>query len=517
MKTYLFPFFFLLVLSSLKGQNFEFFVDKTKFTNLGIDNNQFFVDKVDGYFIFACWHQTSNDIGEPMKFSLQKIDENGVVFDELEFFGENSPLINIHKVGENYLLSYWYYTDTEKYKFHLILINRNFEILESISLPISENSIDPDASFEIPPSRILSYNEENILFAPFPITNELTYLLKLKFDYKGFYKNELVYQEETHMEKRALQIRQPFVINGKIVLYTLNGIIYFDNDLNEVNRISLSQSNIPNYMLSGGAFAAIDSSVYSLGTTVTVNPNKAFPFIAKMGENLLFNSNDTVRLKYINQNSLFKTGQYKYNSMDECFKRQEDGTFTGIMGYSWPGFGTLYMGDGSNSNTLNGRVIITNFDKDLNLLCQNNIYFKDYMISVYRGSYLGNGEYLITGSVDSIEYENDNANREFHPFFGIIKTDCHVPWSEGTLSSIHQPTQDDIKIHVYPNPVHDLIKAEFLDQYNYMSSKIIDVNGREVWRGKSADLREGIKVGAYSNGIYHVLFDGNYVGKFVKL
>ena len=65
--------------------------------------------------------------------------------------------------------------------------------------------------------------------------------------------------------------------------------------------------------------------------------------------------------------------------------------------------------------------------------------------------------------------------------------------------------------------MHDLIKAEFLDQYNYMSSKIIDVNGREVWRGKSADLREGIKVGAYSNGIYHVLFDGNYVGKFVKL
>ena len=104
----------------------------------------------------------------------------------------------------------------------------------------------------------------------------------------------------------------------------------------------------------------------------------------------------------------------------------------------------------------------------------------------------------------------------------------YPPWFPPTLIDYTTPPLPEpcmlstnqiqnIQINFHPNPTHDLIKAEFLDQYNYLSCKIIDVNGREVWKGMSNDLKDGIKVGAYSNGIYQVLFDGKYVGRFVKL
>ncbi len=517
MKSYLFLFFFLLVLSSLKGQNFECFVDETKFTNPGVEDNQYFVDKVDGYFIFGTWHQNSNDIFGPMVYSLQKIDGSGNVFDELELFGENSPRIDIHKTGENYLLSYWDYTDLGKFEFHLLLINRDFEELEYNKIKISDADLDPEASFLVTSSRVLNYKDENILFAPFPLTNEFTYLLKLRFDNNGFYKNEMTYQEEIHLPMRALYIRQPVVLNDQILLNTLSGLIVLDSNLVEVKRLLSSETKIPNYMISGGAFGASDKNIFTLGTYVSYNQNIATPFITKLSDEFKFDKKDTLNLKFVNPNPLFKPVLYKYSTMDECFAMQEDSSFTGIMGYSHTALGTVYLNDGSNSNTLTGRVIISKFDRDLNLLCQNNIYLKNHMLNVYRGVYLGKGEYLITGSIDSIELENDNAIREFHPFFGIIKTDCHVPWSEGTLSTINHFDLEHIGINFYPDPTHDLIKAEFIDQYNYMSCKIIDMTGKEVWRGKSADLKEGIKVGSFSNGIYHVLFDGKYVGRFVKL
>jgi len=76
---------------------------------------------------------------------------------------------------------------------------------------------------------------------------------------------------------------------------------------------------------------------------------------------------------------------------------------------------------------------------------------------------------------------------------------------------------EKVNIKFHPNPTNDFIKAEFMDSYNFQHAVIMNITGQKVWQGRSGLLKDGIRMGPYPSGIDNVLFDGKFVGRFVKI
>lgn len=489
------------------AQDFRFFVDKTKYSAEFILNNQFFVDKQEDGYIFFNHYRPTSYILDPMKYVLQKIDLSGTVIREFYFDGGGNYYIN--KANHNYLLSKYVF-EPGKRQLNVTLLGPDFEELENNTIFSVDTIIEDEADIFYYPPKLLKTNSENVLFFPFPISADLTYLLKLKFDKDGYYLNEW----KNQIENKPLSFTQPFEFENHYILYSSSGIMYFDKDLTEVKRVPLADAKIPNTWMSGIAFTSTDSTIFTTGTTLEVAPHRATPFVARLKEDMVFNPEDTLNLKFVHTNPYFRPAQYVYNTADECFGIEEDGTFTSILGYSYPGNIIKYE-DGSTTDTLSGRIIVAKFNKELDLLCQNNVYFENHVINIYRGTYLGSGEYLVTGSIDSIELENLNRTREFHPFFGIIKANCSVPWAKGTLSTInHSP--DINEINLFPNPVTNILKAAVKKDQEAVVLSVFDMNGRKIYTGKGSDLIKGLDVSTWKPGPYFLIL-GGHQKKIIKL
>lgn len=105
------------------------------------------------------------------------------------------------------------------------------------------------------------------------------------------------------------------------------------------------------------------------------------------------------------------------------------------------------------------------------------------------------------------------------PYFSLGPLDgspCDTLELDGPLVTDGSTKPLDI-VRFYPNPTNSLLKAEYIPEQKYQRCRIIDMQGRNIWSGQVESLKGGISVDLFRNGIYHVLFDGKFAGRFVKI
>jgi len=104
----------------------------------------------------------------------------------------------------------------------------------------------------------------------------------------------------------------------------------------------------------------------------------------------------------------------------------------------------------------------------------------------------------------------------------------YPPWFPPTLIDYRTPALLEpcelssseitpIQISFHPNPTNGMIKGEFPETKNVSQLKIVSITGKIVWSGKAVLFKEGIDLRYLSSGIYHVLLDGIYSGRFIKV
>lgn len=513
MKTFLLIFTILLIVLESANCQSNLFVDKDhQIFQYGVES-QTYADKLDSFFIFGVVEQ---DAGlspfHPYDFKLKQIDFDGNIIKEKTILFDCNVLININKIGKNYLINYYKVID-DKPNFETLLINQDFQIIEENLFQVNYDLYKDDINL-LTASKLYSVGETNILFYPFPINQDTSLLIKLKFTKDGYFTERKDQIEELNF----LFLRQPFkkLDSDHIILPTSKRFIEFDLEMNEIKNISFIGLNLPVYLISSMAFANNSQNYIGVGTNINLFPSFARPWISLFDSTFVFKPSLSKNLMFVNPNPLVKPEFYFYNTLDECLVQEEDGSFTSMTSYSING-DNLIIENGIWGDTVTGRIIISKFTSDLKLICQNVYSIPDKKINLDRGKYLGNGEYLVTGSIDSIERNNKNSHKSFNPFIGIIKPNCGIPWAEPTLSKLKPIDHQIISVSFYPNPTTEIIKAEFQENYNHMFCKIYNTAGVEVWSGKSIELKKGIKIESFPKTTYNVLFNGKFVGRFVKI
>jgi len=83
--------------------------------------------------------------------------------------------------------------------------------------------------------------------------------------------------------------------------------------------------------------------------------------------------------------------------------------------------------------------------------------------------------------------------------------------------SINKEKHIEKNILFYPNPVKDFLRAKINEYEVNDLVRILDITGRLVWQGNASTFKDGINVINFNPGIYHVLLDGRFAGRFVKI
>lgn len=190
---------------------------------------------------------------------------------------------------------------------------------------------------------------------------------------------------------------------------------------------------------------------------------------------------------------------------------------------------TIYQFDLEATDIPSSRTTIAQFDYTQYSGIPDHPSIPGVFDNPFRGK--DNRLYYWAGNTSPKIHRIDRPN-EKGPDVGFTQyyytTPIGPPWYGPTLIDYDTPNLpepcllrsnkiDGIEINFMPNPTNGFLKAIFKDQHNYRIASIIDINGRVLWKDEARKLVDGINVEKYSGGIYHLLFDGKYVGRFVKI
>ena len=148
------------------------------------------------------------------------------------------------------------------------------------------------------------------------------------------------------------------------------------------------------------------------------------------------------------------------------------------------------------------------------------------MVNIYFGSYQGNGEYLIAGGIDSIEYNNNNNKKIYHPFIGYVKSGCNIPWAKSISETLTNRAEIEPLKEVYliQNPISDYLKLRSSNNKSMENSliSIFDIGGRKtginaLWNGDQSN----VDVSSLNSGVYFYIVYNQVgkieTGKFIKI
>jgi len=449
-----------------------------------------------------------------INFKLKQVDFDGNILNEMEFLKNTFTIVNINKIGPYYLISERpTVTPITNYQIRTYVIDENFNIIHDDIRELNQDVLPPNG-FISTLSKGLTFDNNNVVFVPYQISDIECLLLILTYDDSG----NFISLKEKVILTPVLQLRQPFLsLDKNYIILPGNKFYKFNKNFDLVETIDYATTKIPVYAHLSVCISPSDSNYIVGAVGLNDGSLSGRPFISKVDSNLIQIPNSIKNLNFYISNSKMKSEYYEYISPEESFKREEDGTYTYMTSYSFNLSGAP-LPPQIKGDTLTGYIIIARFDKDLNVLCQNIFSVPNYKINIHRGTYLGSGEYLIAGNMDTIERSDKNFHKIFHPFFGKVKTDCNIPWASSTLKTIKPLiNQVQMEISLFPNPTHEIIRASFETKYSNLKMTIFDNSGRLIYSGIANELLNGMNVKKWDSGPYTIQFEGKIIGRFFKI
>lgn len=449
---------------------------------------------------------------------LKIINVDGTVDQEINFF-EDYYLSNVQKVEGGYLFVVFYQLINGVYGsyFKMMKIDNNFnKIYEKV---INLGSVNQKV--ENPFAGVFGtfYSGRDTLYAVYPIEYRDTIgnhniFAVLKFDHSGNY------MSYSKLPK----------VQGSYSRIGMKPIVEFPNDTNYLlmqnsdyyNKVSKDFSTLEEYRVpintrNMSSTQSFGNYFYTYGANISFDAFDQYLTysISKLDTN--FALVDSIQLEFP-----FKTldinPPYSYYSYDieippGCFYMDEDGNFNVVSYINCNGIGEGIINEP-------GRINVVKFTPDLQLLCKKEYEVPNWKVNVNKGFYMGDGQLLIAGSMDTIE-KPVNRVRHYHPFIGIVRNGCDIAWAKevsqlGTL--VPEPLPGNISIS--PNPSSNYIKIDFTgDGTKVKTIKFFNAMG-ELMDQSPYVVGEEVFIKDLPKGVYFVQLvsdDGrSIVGNFIK-
>jgi len=484
--------------------------------------NLIYVDKKEStYIIMLAEKSSSAGPFENFDYKIKEIDSEGNILREKVLFDAVTGF-TCTKIGENYLIVVpsIFYNNIEASWLITYLYDKDFNLLESHGEKISD-AICNDPGFACGLSNLGKFytiGNTTGLLIPYTINPKKTNLLTLTFDSEGYFININISEEDTPYSFTSIGSGFKKIGSENVYFPTLYNVLEYNQQFIEVSRINKFDINIPSAISSSSVVSENGTNYIVWGAEFLAPPSeKAQSFAALMDTDLRAIENKKITFEHSNIGNSVK---YSFYTPEGCFNREEDGNYTAIMSYNF------------NSNqdalldTTEGKILVARFDPDLNIICQQTYVIPGSMVNIYYGSYQGNGEYLIAGGIDSIEYNNNNNKKIYHPFIGYVKPGCSIPGAKSISSTLAnradiEPMKD---IYLIQNPISDYLR---LSSSNNKSNEnalisIFDIGGRKtginaLWNGDQGN----VDVSSLNSGVYFYIIYNQVgkieTGKFIKI
>lgn len=512
----------LLFVSALSLSSQSFLLRDYDHTIFQYQYNAMYLDQDGDDYIMLI---NENNAGEspyiPGNFKMKRYDKDFKLLQEKVLF-QSVVGLTTQRIGDKYVMfreeSFNDVGDAGTFMMCYIA-DKDFNLTDKVELKISDTrcnyysercGIDLGGRFYTNAEGITAY------FTSIMMASGDCILLTILFDQQGHYiehRTQTVFSD-TH----NLTVQNIFKKNNSdnIIVPTSLYFFEFDTSFSFIGKISSNSSLLPATELGTMQYAAIDQGYLEYGVHLTIDGLWQGKFFSAQIDNSFKLQKD--KLKYFN----FRPGKddalYDFYSPPGCFNQEEDGNYTAITSYNFN------LNDiGGYHDTVPGRLIITRFSPDQTTICHAVYQVPNSKLNLHACRYLGNGRYLVAGSIDSIEYHNLNKKKQYNPFVAIIEPGCDIPWAvktEGTLSTSGSVMSDDEMI-LFPNPASDYITLPLnkeLDSGGEM--RIYDATGRKVVSGKIDAHNREVSVRELHTGVYLCVINTaagkTLTGRFVK-
>ena len=497
--------------------NKDLIIDK-KYNMFEYEPNLFFLDTIrENYVAILCEAEATGTI--PPNYNnhlkMKLLTRTGEKVKERDFGLYSDITPNCTKIGNNYLMIGNTYKVDDMYGCFIDfqLIDSNFETIEKDVLNLSEDDYPVRNPFASVFGQFIKTNDTLYFILPVErrasFTDEKVFAV-LKFNSDGQYNSYITMPRSQKFDRNSLRTPVTFIKNKNHLISNNNYFNVFNSTLTSYIVKEPNLIRMPVFDAYNMLFASNFLFIYGHG--IDQSTQKISTYALKLDTS--FNLIDSIMFRHKMEEGQ-ESAAYDHGVPPGCVYLDEDGNINAVSYY--------------NSTVLNylqatpGRIFVSKFTPDMKVICQESYEMPHWKANLYYGLYLGKGEFLVTGSMDSIGGQT-NRIKEYYPFIGRIHDGCEITWAT-RVEELQAQDQIDISkdISVSPNPVSERLHLEYHGDYFHLSfTKIF--NGAGVLMHSESSCENNtldIDIKSFAPGIYFYSVAAKSgkitTGKFIKI
>lgn len=511
-------FVFCVIFSSLcSAQNSDFFMDK-EHKMFEFDFGFFLIDTIDDNYIIGLNEEDADYLPLPLSDFIGKIkiiSTTGDIQKEVEINRGGANLRNFYRTkNSNYIwIDHTYYANDHWGTYlNIKIYDQNLNTVDSLTHTYAISEPLTSTIFEETRGEFVELRDSIYFIIPLIVkkdTAEKKYFSITSFNKSGAIGSFRLQERDqiingTTMRSPLIFEDQSFIIPN---YYYFNKFDSLGNLIKTNNTKDLRQpfKTARNSVL-------YNNTIYQYGSGFYNGVYYFSNFVLKLDTQ--YHVLDSINLDQEFTRKLYSP-LFDHDVPPGCFYLDEDNNLNAVSYYNGVGRSTIL-------NSTPGRIFVSKFTPDLKVLCQETYENPDWKINISYGKYLGDGELLVTGMMDSIELPNASLN--YHPFIAKIHDGCKLSWATNIQELANKPNpQFSGQISVLQNPVSDVLQLKYEGNPAHLKYTFIyDINGKLAKNENTWEQQvQEVNVHELSPGTYlFSVSDKNgafYTGKFVKI
>lgn len=517
MKTIFFLYLSLLLSFQATSQSIPDIIIDRNHKMLDHEINLFYLDTVGENYVTIL---SEADVDQPQypltQFftKLKLISRTGEVFKEISLPKSYSINKNCTRIGDNYsiVINSNSQNNTPGSYIQSMLFDKNLILLQDTTINLADDTLRLTRSMIDITGQYISLGDSSYFIIPMNARkNEVegTYFATTVYSQNGFYSSaRLIPMDQSFSD---FSMRSPIKISeaSQYILPNKNYYNFFDSKL---NLIEIKQPILPYH-----TFWNHNQAIYSGGFIYLYGPcnfNSITTFknvVLKLDTEL--NVVDSLIFDQQFPENIYPS-LYDHDVPPGCVYADEDGNLNAV---------SYFNGISGGIGAIPGRIFVSKFTPDMKVICQETYENPYWKMNLSKGLYLGNGQLLVTGMMDTINSKT-NLHKDYYPFIGLIKEGCELSWATRLEElKTNDPSLQSTEVSVWPSPTSDRLHFDFAGDYNTLSmTTIYNQSGRKLyscsaWQNNTLD----IDIKSFSPGIYFysvVTKLGTVItGKFIKI
>ena len=515
MRTQYFIYLLLLLSFQVTSQTIPDIVIDRGHKMLDREVNLYYLDTVGENYLTIL---SEADIDQPpfplteFTTKLKLISRTGEVFKVTQLPKSYSINKNCTRIGENYsiIINSNYQNRTAGTYIQSMLFDKNLNMLQDTTVNLGDDTVHLDRTRSNVTGQYLSIGDSTYFIVPMNARKdevESNYFAVTVYGPNGFYSSARLIPINQSFDD--ISLRSPITISdaNQYILPNKNYYNFFDStfDLTEIKQPTLPYYTFFNHIQSvySGGFIYLYSPCYF---SLTEFKNIVLKLDPKLNvvDSLAFDQPFPIS---------YNTFLLDHDVAPGCVFADEDGNLNAV---------SYYNGITGDISALPGRIFVSKFTPDMKVICQETYENPHWKMNLSKGLYLGNGQLLITGMMDSIN-SSTNLKKDYYPFIGLIKDGCELSWA--TRLEELKTNEEQIfaeKIVSWPNPASDRVNFKYEGDYNMLSTGILyNGSGKKLfsipaWQSNTLD----IDIYSFPTGIYFYSISNKlgqlYTGKIIK-